>query len=493
VTQLENIDVPGIYLPDYKPKSRKPPTVATPCHEYNEMMEAWELPEALMGGTRELRKDQQKWLPQEPKEDLYGYYNRLGRSVLYNAYGRTVTTLAGLPFESPVAVENIAPELEYLIEDADSMGSDLTNFAFSLLKDEVNRGITHILVDMPAVEGKITLKQQKDYKIRPYFSYISPLNLISWSYEKVGGVINLTEIRIKEEVYEKVGWGEVEHEQIRVITPESFDIYREFEEKGKEVWKLIESIPNNLGYIPLVTIYGNRDDFMTATPPMEDLAWLNLRHYQKLSDQDNIIHVASVPILYGSGFDDGEMTGIGIGPNTLLTNSKADAKLQYVEHSGAAIGAAETSLQRLEERMAAQGADLIIRKSVDRQTATSRKIDQSESISLLQIMINNLESGIQKAIEIAGDWLKIDGSGSVVNIGDSLDAGEAGPNMLDLLAKFVIDNQGMTIEQAVNELKRRGALSDTYEVEEPADVQSQEGEMPSETTLETQAGETPVQ
>lgn len=468
---IENQDLEGVPLRNYvyKPvlgQSKQITTVATPCAEYLEMAEAWELPEALMGGTRKMRKGRTTWLPQEPKEDLRAYNNRLKRTVLFNAYGRTVTTLCGLPFTYPVTIENIPPSLSYLIEDADSMGGDITSLAYSLLKDQVHLGITHLLVDMPTVVSKVTLQEQKTLKLRPYFTKISPLNLISWSSERVGGLTVLTEIRIKEIVTEKDGWGEKEYEQVRVVTPESFIIWRKIDEK----WEQLEPVVNELGFIPLVTIYGNQTGFMTGLPPMEDLAWLNLRHYQKVSDQDNIIHVASVPILFGSGFDEGEMDGVSIGPNTLLTASRESADLKYVEHSGAAIGAAEVSIEKLQERMAALGADLIVRKSVDRQTATSRKIDQSESISLLQSMINALETGLQQAIKYAGMWMDEEVADVTANIGDGLDTSNAGPNLLDILTNFLIENQGMSVEQAANELRRRGVLSDTFKVKQNAAV-----------------------
>lgn len=463
---LENQDLGGQYgLPSYPVATvlnKQKPDISTPCHEYLEMDEAWELPEALIGGTRKMRKAREKWLPREPKEDLVAYENRLKRTALFNAYGRTVTTLCGLPFAYPVTIENIPQQLSYIIEDADSMGADITNLAYSLLKDQVHFGLTHILVDMPAIAGEITYKEEIDYKVRPYFSHISPVNLFAWSYERVGGVTNLTEIRIKEYIVEKDGFGEKEYDQVRVVTPESFTIWRKVDKEWKQYG---ESIPNPLGFIPLVTIYGNQTGFMTGEPSMEDLAWLNLRHYQKVSDQDNIIHVASVPILFGSGFDEGEMDGASVGPNTLLTASRESADLKYVEHSGAAIGAAETSISRLEERMAASGADLIVRKSVDRQTATSRKIDQSESISLLQQMINALETGLQKAVQYAGRWIDVEAKEVVFNVGDNLDTNDASaPNLIDILTNYILEHEGMTLDQAVNELRRRGILSDTFKV-----------------------------
>jgi len=35
---------------------------------------------------------------------------------------------------------------------------------------------------------------------------------------------------------------------------------------------------------------------MQAKPPLLDLAWLNVEHWQSASDQSNILHVARVPI-----------------------------------------------------------------------------------------------------------------------------------------------------------------------------------------------------
>lgn len=442
----------------YVDKTKKA-DVSTPSLAWREMYKHFELPNALMGGTLEMRKEKTKWLPREPKEGWDAYRNRLNRTVLYGAYRRTVKALAGLAFTSPVTADNVPDELEYLKEDVDNLGTSLTSLANQLLEEQLHFGITHILVDMPQIDGTVTLAQKDELKLRPYFTPISPLNLISWTLDKTGGLVNLSEIRIKEIVVEKDGWGEKEVEQVRQVTPTEVTLWRR-PDKNKD-FEVYSQTSNSLGYVPLITIYGNKTGIMTATPPLEDLAWLNLRHYQKLSDLDNIEHIVNVPFLFGKGFADGELNGTTIGAYRLISTDRADADLTFVEHSGNAISASQASMDKLEQRMASMGSDIIIRKSVDRQTATARKIDQSESISLLQIMINELESKLHQAFIVAGDWIDIEAD-VMLNIGNDLKTSDAGPNTQDLLVKFIQENGGMSVDQAIKELQRRGTFADTY-------------------------------
>jgi len=442
---------------------KKKATVATPCPQYVKMTESWALPDALLGSTPAMKAGGRTWLPKDPKESDGAYKVRLERTVLYGAYKRTVQALSGLPFHRAVVVTKAPADLDYLSEDCDSDNSDITDFSHTLTKDLNTYGLSHFLVDNPDVEAEVTLAYKEKYKVRPYFTHISPKNIISWSTELVGGATILRSIRILETVTEDVDeWEVVEVQQIRVITEDSHTLYRQ---ASRDKWE-VYGVPliNNLGYIPLVTIYGERTGYMTASVPLEDLAWLNLRHYQKLSDLDNIEHVANVPLLLATGVEEGQLEGITIGPNTLINLSDSSATLKYVEHSGQAITASQKSIDKLEERMASMGADQVIRKSVDRQTATARALDASESVSMLQLFINNVETGIKRGYEIAGDWIDVEAEDVNVSIGSWMDSGAGGPNFIDLLANYLIENEGMPLDEAVKELQRRGSLSDTFEL-----------------------------
>lgn len=436
-------------------------TLDKPSKAFEDMLSKWELPEALLTGTFGMQEEATRWLPREPKETYPAYQNRLNRTFLFNAYSRTLKALAGMPFSRSTVIEGLPEELQYIKSDADSTGRSLTNFAYSLLQDQIHYGISHYLIEMPYFDVQPTLEEQSLYNIRPYFVKVSPKEIIGWSTQKYYGLQVLTGLKIKEKVCEGE-WGSSEVDQIRICYPDRYEIWRE-EEAGKGNWILINSMKNQLGYIPLVTAYGNRTGFMQGEPALSELAELNLQHYQQSSDLNNIMHVANVPFLFGSGFDDGEMEGVEIGPNRLITNSDTGARLQYVEHSGSAIGKAMEAISKLEERMAAVGADLIIRKSVDRQTATSRKIDQSETVSLLQMMVNNLELALHKGIRIAADWLDIELGNLIVDIGESIDVAES-PNGIDIMLNMLVDHSGLNVEDVQAELLRRGVLADTFKI-----------------------------
>lgn len=46
------------------------PDISTPNLDYNDMVEAWDINDALMGGTLEMRRQGKKYLPKWPNEDL---------------------------------------------------------------------------------------------------------------------------------------------------------------------------------------------------------------------------------------------------------------------------------------------------------------------------------------------------------------------------------------------------------------------------------------
>jgi hypothetical protein len=72
------------------------------------------------------------------------------------------------------------------------------------------------------------------------------------------------------------------------------------------------------------------------------LAAENLRHHQSQRDQNNILCIVRVPLLHLAGFvevdDEGNKHTDMVGRNTLLESGEL-GKAQYVEHSGAGVGA----------------------------------------------------------------------------------------------------------------------------------------------------------
>lgn len=373
--------------------------VATPNAAYRAMAADWELVHDLLGGTRIMRQRGERWLPREPGESREAYAIRLNRSILFNGLQRTLQTLVGKPLHRPAELSGMPEPLAALAGDVDLGGRNLTVFARDILQAALTDGVTHVLVDHPRQDDAET------GGARPYLVHVHAADLIGWRGQENGIGSALTRIRIRESVNRPSGtWEDRTLRQIRVLTPGRFEVWRQ-KEDGKQDWTRADSGQTSLDVIPLVSIYANRTGFMTTRPPLMDLAWLNLAHWQSASDQRHILHVARVPILFGRNLAIPEQ-GLELGPNRIVTGDSESADLRYVEHSGAAIAAGRQDLIDLEDRMAVMGLDLMTRHGGNT-TATARAIDAAESSTALLSLMRAVEDGLTKAFEFMGDWLEI--------------------------------------------------------------------------------------
>ena len=369
----------------------------------------WAMITALLGGTNAMRDAGTTYLPKHPAESADAYKYRMAVSTLFNGFRRTVETLSGKPFSEPLKLGVDVPAVIAIYsEDIDLEGRNLQAFAHEVLRTVLSYGLSHILVDYPTTPESHNLAEQQAIGARPYFVHIKPWQILGWRSERINGVETLTQLRFMESAEEPDGeWATKVIPQVRVLEQTNFRIYRE-NDKGE--WILFDEGPVSIGIIPLATCYGERTGFMTARPPLLDLAHLNIEHWQSSSDQSNILHVARVPILFASGFADDAPIKIGAG--VAVQNDDPAARLAYVEHSGAAIAAGRDSLKDLEERMSVMGAELLVHRPGTR-TATEKAIETAESDSALSLMALNLEDSIELALQFMAVWDGLPDGGTI--------------------------------------------------------------------------------
>ena len=439
--------------------------VSTPNASYRSMAQDWALVHDLMGGTRAMREAGERWFPKEPKESDGAYRIRLDRSVLFNGFGRAVQTLVGKPFQRPVTLSDTAhPSIRRLAGNIDRAGRDLTVFARDLLRTALVEGVAHVLVDYPSVDAAEEREPDPD-RHRPYLVLVPASNLIGWRTEDDGDD-GLSRIRIQETVVEQDGtWGERTVTQIRVIYRDRFEIWRKRDAAaGWTVWR---SGPMARQGVPLATLHAARSGPMTGRPPLMDLAWLNLAHWQSASDQRHILHVARVPILFALNLRPGE-NGLDIGPNRLIVGDGDGADIKFVEHSGSAIEAGRQDLADLEDRMAVMGLDLIARRPGSA-TATARAIDAAQADSALVAVTRALEATLTQALRLCAEWLDLppDAAGHV-NVHQDFGIDARSMDELDLLlrARMAGDINRSTF---LREVQRRGLLGEAS-MEDPANL-----------------------
>lgn len=380
-----------------------------PSGRYQHMADKWHLPMTLMQGSQAMQKAGQRYLPRHPAENDRIYQERARKTVLRNYFRRTVHKLVGQVFGNPLDFDKALPEtLIDMLQDVDLTGRGLKSFAQSWFEDALVCGLSHVLVDFPTITEDHR-PELSGLVPRPYAVHIPAHHLIFWQWEMGLQGPQLNEVRLLEEEVETVQGPEKNIHSVRVLKPDHWCLYRKQDEKH---WEKVEEGENSLGVIPLVTLYTNRTSFMEATPPLEDLAWLNLEHYQIRSDQRNALNVASFPILAASGYNP-EIDGpIEVGPNKVLTTSETEGKYYYVESSGAALEAGARELADLEKTIQLFGLQFEARTGTE--TATGRLIDAAEASAPVASMVNQLEDALNQMLMVFADWSGTETTGKIV-------------------------------------------------------------------------------
>lgn len=446
--------------------------VGTPTELYTIKATSWKMLQDLLGGTAAMRVAGEVYLPKDEKESTRTYETRLRRSFLYNGFGNTVDRLSAKPFKQPLSrLGELPKELEAIEGDVDKAGTTLGQFAKSLFRCASIYGLTHVLVDYSNVPQNATKADEAALGARPTLVHIDPSQLIGWRYEIGPNGQELTQIRIIETRDEPNGDFDTKCvDYVRVYTKTEWAVYKETivkSDKGtRSEWQLVESGTHTFGKVPLLTMYFNRTGFMLADPPLQDLAWVNVRHWQSSSEQNAMLRIARIGILFAKGFPKEEIeAGITLGPNHLVSSDSIEAELKFVEHQGTAIKAGQDDLYQLEARMEVLGLKPMVEKSGN-STATGKVLDELDTQSTLQAWVRELENFLWLIMEAAGKWINIDLPDTVkYNVYNDFGLTAADAVHLEVLLEAAVANK-ISDETFLNEFKRRSVLSESVKVEE---------------------------
>ncbi|MBW7851740.1 MAG: DUF4055 domain-containing protein [Rhodospirillales bacterium] len=425
-----------------------------PCAAYRRMAGRWELPRALMGGTPAMRAAGARWLPRHPAESQRHYAARLQRTVLRNFFRRTVQTLTGKVFARPlVLADDVPAALRALMEDVDLNGRHLQVFARDVFAEAMVAGLSHILVDYPAAAPGRTLADERAAGGRPYAVHLRADDVIGWRTALVGGRPVLAQLRVRETALVPDGaYGERRVERVRVLEPGRWTLWQRPEDGD---WQVAGEGRTSLPVIPLVTVYTGRTGMLEAEPPLEDLAWLNLEHWQIRSDQRNALNVTSFPILAAAGWNKDGDGQVEFGPNKFLATGDPAGRFYYVESGGAHLAAGRAELEALEDAMRLFGLQFELRPQ--QATATGRAIDAAEGAAPLQAWALGLADALEQMLGLFARWLGLGEDGGSVSIDLSAVPGEGADLDALLRARAQGDIDRSTL---LAELRRRGVLAE---------------------------------
>ncbi|MCU1758720.1 DUF4055 domain-containing protein [Pseudomonas sp. 14P_8.1_Bac3] len=437
------------------------------------MREDWAIVDPLMGGTRAMREAGEALLPKWPKEEGKTYQDRLKLSTLFPAYSETVKNSTGRVFAEPIVLGKDVPvPIQDLTEDFDRQGNNLQVWAKSYFSQALSHGLCHALAEYPNIkpsgdtEQLVTQADAQAVKARPYAIMIRPQQVLGWRATNEGGEHVLTQFRYIESVEEDDGlFGAKCVTQIRVLVPGAWATYREqIDSNGAKAWVMHDQGSTSLSHIPLSTLYTDRTGYMTAKPPLLELAHLNVKHWQSQSDQDNILHIARVPMLAVIGLDETEVIVVGAGSATRLPK---DCDMKWVEHTGKSIDAGRTSLQDLEDQMRVAGAKLLQRDKQAVKTATQAEDEAAQEMSPLQTMAGNLEDSLDQLLQFFAELSGVP-EGGHVEVNGNFDIDFAPETTLPLLLNMAVAGK-LSDETLFTEFQRRNVVSGDRKWEEEKD------------------------
>ena len=391
-----------------------------------DMMKGWEIMKAVTEGTDYLRTNSETFLPLEPREDYDAYLARVNRAVFSPFTQRLIRAATGLVLRKPITLTGDPYWTEMFKMDVDGRKSDLDEYARRLLMCSLTYGQSHILVDYPAPSGAVSLAEERQQNRRPYWIEVDPNNLYGWRLDRESNYGNLIQVRLGEKAVLPDGqFGEKVFDQVRVIEPGSYRVFRKKEQieemydvsdgssagsfeagSSDKDYKQVESGEFSLGEIPLVTIYSGKTDNLVSKPPLLDIAYLNIAHFQRQADLIHSLHVASQPMLVMEGYDD-QTKDLAISVNYAMATQPGN-KIYYVEPASSAFEAQSAEIKELQMQMATLGISTLSQQKFVAESADARRLDRVDTNSMLAMVSMELEQKLQKAFNLSAEYVGIE-------------------------------------------------------------------------------------
>src|SRR5512139_152942 len=357
----------------------------------------------------------QAYLPPLGGQDVDAYVRYQSRAQLYGASGRTLDALAGAVMRKPPQIETSEGEgeaaphaIDELLLNIDLAGTPFETFAQCVLREVLAVGRAGVLVDF---SGENVPEADR----RPYCVVYTAEQIGNWREEIWDGATVLTQVvlRENEEIIPPDGFGSQLEPRYRVLTLDResglhVSLWRQTENND---W-VEEELPQPtirgsvLSYIPFVPVGSQQLGIEIQKPPLVELVYVNLHHYQMDADYRHGLHWTALPTAVVTGMDD-----LGLQQQPLRIGSEtawmlpAGATASMLEFGGAGIGSIKAALNDDENRMALLGARLLENQKREAETAEAMRLRQAGESATLVNVAKTVGYGLQQALRWMAEWL----------------------------------------------------------------------------------------
>ena len=350
-------------------------------------------------------------------------------------------------------VYELPANIEYIINDSNSSGRDLSLTASNIISEQLIGGRCGGLVEHDGERTKILLY--------PYET------IINWSSDYVV-LTQEYEIRNIKDRYETT----MGIEYLELTLDEDGYYIQNIWRNDKKSWYIYDTkMPHNRGerlnYIPFSVANTKEVSYELTNPGLLEVADIDLDHYRLSTDLRHGLHYTALPTMFVFG----EMTDengkaiqlkVGAGSANHITDSSGRAEL--LEFTGAGLGAIEKAMDSDVSAMAAIGAKMLQNPSSGIKAAETARIEASGESATLSTIANACEALLTQLLQWASIW---EGSSDEVSVRlnrDFLDTKLNPQELTALLATW--QGGGMSLDTFLTNLQKGELLPKGIDIED---------------------------
>lgn len=378
---------------------------------YDEWKDAWQRMRDVVGGDRTIRAKAKAYLPVPPGRSDEEYLRYLERAYFTDFTSKTLIGLVSTLFRKPPTL-HLPKDLEYLIDDADGRGVQLTQLAKYAAGELLVTGRAGMLVDFPSDPDIKTLADQRRLGGLGRLYIYRAEDIINWRFSRIGSDYQLALLVLREARLEEKENDEFESEyktQYRVLRLSDkgyeVELYKEVGGQYQIVEQTVPRLSNgtSLDWIPFVFLGAEDLTDDIDKPPIYDIAAVNLAHYRNVADFEDALFMVGQPTPVITGLTEDYIERYG---DKLVIGSRvawplpmgSDAKLLELQRD---LNVFEKAIERKESQMVNLGAKLLQAQQRGGEAAETMRLRQNSESSVLASIADN----VSVAMGIGLDWL----------------------------------------------------------------------------------------
>lgn len=480
------------------PQPNKNDLPSTPRLEYVLAAPDVQLIRDLLGGTRVMQLKHRTYISKYPSEPQQRFKTRAQTATVYGGLSRALSAATGMLFaEPPERQDTWSPQMEEHAENIDCKGTRLEVFAKRRAFDSLSDGLCGILIDHPKAPADVVVTEanENELNLRPKWSGYARADILSWLTDVVNNAETLVQVVLREAVGQRDGrFGIKPVLQYRVCYlttragengPEfgaRWELLREIKKDGQQ-----EPVATRVDFgefrdrkgvlfqqIPLAILYAGRTDaILTADPPLLDMAYANLEHWQIATELRWYEKLAAHPQptiegeLQSAGMvsTDGSMVkpALTLGPTTVV-NLTAGSKFSYTEVSGVGFDGLRKSKEEKRIEMSELGASFLFKQTRGVETAEAKRLDAQAENSTLATAGIGIEDGLNQALMFHAQYLGIEAKQApVLHINTDFEMELMGSDVMGAYATLV--DKGFPKRVALEMLQMGGRISEDENLE----------------------------